>query len=185
MWLLFVGKYETKPLLKTNHTSRKLGVQNQTTRQEFLIFNSMYTIYQDGGYIQNLLFYVVNLYYRNVTQRVVNAGSEWDSQSHVHPAEKMVNTKGVPPVTVLALGSSFTRGQTNYRPISLLTSFSKIIEKLLYNRYHYFTQYKLFAREQHGFRQNNSTDTAAFSLLNIIFSFLEQKKLVGGLFLDL
>jgi hypothetical protein len=67
----------------------------------------------------------------------------------------------------------------------LHTSFSKIIEKLLYNRlYHYFTQYKLFAKE-HGFRQNNSTDTAAFFLLNTIFSFLEQKKLVGGLFLDL
>lgn len=113
MWLLFVGKFETQFLLKTNHTSRKLGVQNQTTRQELLIFNSMYTIYQDGGYFQNLLFYVANLYYRNVTQRVVNAGSEWDSHSHVHPAQKMVNTKGVPLVTVHALGSSFTKGQTS------------------------------------------------------------------------
>jgi len=73
----------------------------------------MYTIYQNGAYFQNLLFYVVNLYYKNVTQRVVNAGSAWDSQSHIHPAEKMVNTKGVPLVTVLALGSSFTRGQTS------------------------------------------------------------------------
>ena len=75
---------------------------------------------------------------------------------------------------------------SNYRPISILPSFSKIIEKMLYNRlYHYFTQHKLFAKEQHGFRQNNSTDTAAFSLLNTIFSSLEQKKIVGGLFLDL
>jgi hypothetical protein len=108
MWLLSVGKFETQFLLKTNHTSRKLSVQNQTTRQELLIFNSMYTIYQDGGYFQNLLFYVVNLYYRNVTQHVVNAGFGWDSVSHVHPAEKMVNTKCAPLVTVLALGSSFT-----------------------------------------------------------------------------
>jgi hypothetical protein len=77
----------------------------------------MYTIYQacvkDGGYFQNLLFYVVNLYYTNVTQHVVNAGPEWDSQPHVHPAEKMVYTKGVPLVTVLTLGSSFTRSQTS------------------------------------------------------------------------
>jgi hypothetical protein len=51
--------------------------------------------------------------------------------------------------------------------------------------YHYFTQHKLFAKEQHGFRQNNSTDTATFSLLNTIFSSLEQRKIVGGLFLDL
>jgi len=52
----------------------------------------MYTIYQacvkDGGYFQNLLYYVVNLYHTNVTQCVVNAGSEWNSQPHVHRAEK-------------------------------------------------------------------------------------------------
>lgn len=67
-------------------------MQNQTSRQELLIFNSMYTIYlacvKDGSYFQNLMFYMVNLYYINVTQHVVNAGSKWDSQPHVHPAKK-------------------------------------------------------------------------------------------------
>jgi hypothetical protein len=68
----------------------------------------------------------------------------------------------------------------------VLTSFSKIIEKLIYNRlYHYLDQHKLFTKEQHGFRQNASTEMAAFSLLNTIFSFLEKKEIVGGLFLDL
>jgi hypothetical protein len=38
---------------------------------------------------------------------------------------------------------------------------------------------------QHGFRKNTSTETAAFSLINTIFSFLEKKEIVGGLFLDL
>ena len=75
---------------------------------------------------------------------------------------------------------------SSYRPISLLTSFSKVFEKLLYNRlYHYFDQQELFAKEQHGFRQNLSTETAAFSLTNTIFSSIEQKKVVGGRFLDL
>lgn len=102
--LLSVGKFETQFSFKTIHTSEKSwGVQNQTCRQELLIFISMYTICQacvkDGGYFQYLLYYVVKLYCTHATQRVVNGSSKWDSQSHVHPAEKMVNTKGVPQVS--------------------------------------------------------------------------------------
>jgi hypothetical protein len=74
----------------------------------------------------------------------------------------------------------------NYRPISLLPSLSNIIERLMYNRlYQYFDQNQLFAKEQHGFRQNTSTETAAFSLLDTILSFLEKKAIVGGLFLEM
>jgi len=75
---------------------------------------------------------------------------------------------------------------SDYRPISLLPSFSKIIEKIMYKRlYHYLDQQKVFVDEQHGFRQKTSMETAAFSLLNTILSSLDKKKIVGGLFLDL
>jgi hypothetical protein len=51
------------------------------------------------------------------------------------------------------------RDQTNilnYRPISLLTSFSKIFEKVIYNRlYQHFESNTIFAPEQYGFRINN------------------------------
>ena len=41
----------------------------------------------------------------------------------------------------------------NYRPISLLVSFSKIIEKLIHQRlYQYFYKKKILVNEQHGFR---------------------------------
>jgi hypothetical protein len=66
---------------------------------------------------------------------------------------------------------------SNYRPISLLTSFSKAIEKIIYKRlYYYLDQQKVFVNEQHGFRQTTSTETAALSLLNTILSSLEQKE---------
>ena len=66
---------------------------------------------------------------------------------------------------------------SNYRPISLLPSVSKIIEKIIYKRlYHYLDQQKVFVDEQHGFRQKPSTETAAFSLLNTILSSLDKRK---------
>ena len=75
---------------------------------------------------------------------------------------------------------------SNYRPISLLTSFSKVTEKIIYKRfYHFLEQQKLIVNEQHGFRQKASTETAAFTLLNTILLSLDKKSLAGGLFLDL
>jgi len=75
---------------------------------------------------------------------------------------------------------------SNYRPISLLISFSKVIEKILHKRlYYFFDQQKIFAKEQHGFRLKTSTETAAFSLLETVLKALNNKKSVGGLFLDL
>ena len=42
---------------------------------------------------------------------------------------------------------------SNYRPISLMISFSKVTEKILHKRlYEFFDQQKIFAKEQHGFR---------------------------------
>jgi hypothetical protein len=44
-----------------------------------------------------------------------------------------------------------------FRPISLLTSFSKILEKVIYTRlYQHFNQNNILATEQYGFRNNSS-----------------------------
>ena len=71
----------------------------------------------------------------------------------------------------------------NYRSISLLTSFSKIIEKLIYLRfYHFFEQQNILVKEQHGFREKMSTETAAFSFFNNILKSLDNRKIVGVYF---
>ena len=53
-----------------------------------------------------------------------------------------------------------------YRPISLLTSFSKIIEKIIYKRlYNYLNDNNILVGDQYGFREKLSTETATYTLL--------------------
>jgi len=75
---------------------------------------------------------------------------------------------------------------SNYRPISILTSFSKIIEKIIYKRlYSYLINNNILVNEQFGFREKLSTDTATYAFLNKVLSSLDKRNYVGGLFCDL
>jgi hypothetical protein len=74
---------------------------------------------------------------------------------------------------------------SNYRPISLLTSFSKIFEKIIFTRLmHHLSDNHILVKEQFGFRNESSTDSASFKLMNDILTSLNNK-LVGGTFCDL
>jgi hypothetical protein len=75
---------------------------------------------------------------------------------------------------------------SNYRPISLLTSFSKIYERIIYTRLlTHFTSNKIFTDSQFGFRKKSSTDKAAYKLIHDILTALNDKQLVGGIFFNL
>jgi hypothetical protein len=55
----------------------------------------------------------------------------------------------------------------NYRRISLLTSFSKLMEKIILSRlYQHINEYHILAGEQFGFRRQSSTNNASYVLLN-------------------
>jgi len=75
---------------------------------------------------------------------------------------------------------------SNYRPISLLTVFSKVIEKALYNRLiDHLDNNRLLNPQQFGFRRNFSTDNAIFSLTYEILKALNSKMIVRSIFFDL
>jgi hypothetical protein len=47
---------------------------------------------------------------------------------------------------------------SNYRPISVLSVFSKILERIVYNRLVSFTsKFKILTENQYGFHKNKST----------------------------
>jgi hypothetical protein len=75
---------------------------------------------------------------------------------------------------------------SNYRPISLLTSFSKIFEKVMYEKlYQHLIDNNILVNEQFGFRTYSSTDKATCKLLNKILNALNNKLMVRGTFCDL
>ena len=75
---------------------------------------------------------------------------------------------------------------SNYRTSSLLTSFSKIIEKIIFKRLYIYVNYNnILVGDQYGFREKLSTETAIYTLLNSVLSSFDRRNLVGGLFCDL
>lgn len=75
---------------------------------------------------------------------------------------------------------------TNYRPISLLSTISKIIEKLVNKRLMSFLEKNnLLSKHQFGFRGNKSTEDAVLKLTTLITNYLDQKESCIGIFLDL
>jgi len=74
----------------------------------------------------------------------------------------------------------------NYRPISILTSFSKIFEMVMQKRIlKHFTKYNILSTEQYGFRAGYRTDNATCKLTTEILNAMNNKQLVGGVFCDL
>ena len=74
----------------------------------------------------------------------------------------------------------------NYRPISLLSVFSKIYEKLIYTRvYSYLIKNEMIYSKQFGFRSNHSTNHAIVSITEHIRQLLDKGHYVCGIFIDL
>jgi hypothetical protein len=71
---------------------------------------------------------------------------------------------------------------SQFRPVCLLASFSKILENVVYARlYQHINQNNILATEQYGFRNNSSTEKASFKLINEMLQDVSIKLTVGGI----
>ena len=74
----------------------------------------------------------------------------------------------------------------NYRPISIIPVFAKLLERLMYNRIISFLyDNKIFSEAQNGFRKGKSIDTAVQSFIERIPEALDERVHTTGIFLDL
>ena len=75
---------------------------------------------------------------------------------------------------------------SNYRPISLLSPFSKLLEKCIYARLNNFLNSKhLLYDSQFGFRNNASTENAVLQLYNQLLDKLNKNQITCSIFIDL
>ena len=74
----------------------------------------------------------------------------------------------------------------NYRPISVLSVVSKLLEKTVHQQlYHLLSEYKLLSPFQCGFRKNHSTETAAIAYSDCVRRGIDQGHITGAVFIDL
>ena len=75
---------------------------------------------------------------------------------------------------------------SNYRPISILPTLSKILEKAVHTQlYDYLDVNNMLSNKQFGFRRSFSTVSALSSFADEVLLNMEQGKLCGAVFLDL
>ena len=75
---------------------------------------------------------------------------------------------------------------TNYRPISLLSNYNRIFEKIMFNRLKAFIdKNEILYRSQYGFRDKHSTQHAILDIVNSIQKNMDNKLFPCGIFIDL
>ena len=75
---------------------------------------------------------------------------------------------------------------SNYRPISLLSNFNRIFEKIMYDRMRDFIEkHSLLYSSQYGFRQAHSTQHAILDIVETIQTNMGKKLFSSGVFIDL
>ena len=115
-----------------------------------------------------------------------------DKENIIHENIKIKSTKttkGIFPrelkvAKVIALFKSQNSMMfNNYRPVSILPVFSKILEKLMYNRIlSFINEHKLLFEYQFGFREKHGIDIALIVLLDKIMSSINDGKIVLGVY---
>lgn len=72
---------------------------------------------------------------------------------------------------------------SNYRPVSLLPQFSKILEKIFYDRLD--TKHNILCDQQYGFRTNRTSTFALMEFVEGITTSIENKEYAIGVFFDI
>lgn len=146
---------------------------------------------------QEILKIVKNLKYSqstgfdNISTQVVKHSINYLSDPLSHIFNSSMQTGVVPDqlkiAKVIPLYKSGDKSEfSNYRPISLLPIFSKILEKIMSKRLlNFLEKYNLLVEQQFGFRKNRSTEQAITALTHNILQNIDNGEFTVAVFIDL
>ena len=127
----------------------------------------------------------------DIPAKIIKATSEFISVPLTHIYNSSFCESTVPkPLKIAKVVPIYKKGEknkpNNYRPISLLSIFNKLLEKLMYKRvYSFFTKHNILNKYQFGFRKNHSTTLAIIEIVDKIREEMENGNSVIAIYLDL
>ena len=87
---------------------------------------------------------------------------------------------------ILPIFKSDSRSDVNnYKPISLLSAFSKILEKLMHKRLYSFLEHNVIYNSQFGLQENKSTQHSLIEIVEKVRNCIEDRNYGCGIFIDL
>ncbi len=101
-----------------------------------------------------------------------------------------INTGIVPDILKISRVTPIFKSEratnpNNYRPISALSPFSKVLERLVYDQLELFlSKKKVIYEYQFGFRKGYSTEQAILEISDNIKTSIDNNEITCGLFLD-
>ena len=172
------SKRNLDELLKLIHTNINSLYFKPTTQLEILDIISKLPNKPSSGYDK-----ISNNLLKEIKSEIAVPLVQLFNKSMSHG--KFPNAMKVSEVVPLHKGKS-KKIPENYRPISLLVTISKVLEKIIYKRvYDFLHQNGSLYQSQYGFRSNHSTDNAVTELMGDVLKNLENKKHTLTIFLDL
>ena len=179
-----------KANMSNNHTDA-LQYLTRPYNQPYPQINIKYVTTKELEKITKTLKIKKSYGYDEITTKVLSSSIYYISSPLTYIINRMLSTGIFPTRLKFAeVKPLFKTGEKknicNYRPVSLLTSFSKIFEKVIHSR---LTQHvnnnQILTTAQFGFRHKSSTDLATYTLTHEILTALNNKITVGGIFCDL
>ena len=169
--------------------------------------HSSYSDYLQGNFVQSLFFKpATESEVLNIVNKMPNGNSSGYDDINTHLLKSVIKflliplthicnlslTNGVFPsnMKIAKIIPLFKKGDTdsvdNYRPISVLPSFSKILERLVFNRLsNFLTHFNVLSNDQYGFRKDCSTGLAVLDLYDKIIRYVDVNKHAICVFMDL